>query len=109
MKLIILIIGVLAISSCKPKQDVEARCHDVVEHMRTVTAMPMRDGDVMMIMGACKMWTAATLDCLLASKTDDDIKQCRGGDGSARSAAAPPHASEQARSAYLDSTGRDDV
>lgn len=67
----------LAVAGCKPKADLEDQCHDVVEHMRKVSAMPMRDGDVMMFMGACVMWKPATIDCLMASKNDDDIKKCR--------------------------------
>ena len=67
----------LLAGSCNPKGDIEEQCHDVVEHMRKVSAMPLRDGDVMMFMGACKMWKRATIECLMASKNDDDIKKCR--------------------------------
>jgi len=69
-------IGVM-LAGCSPKGDKEDQCHDVVEHMRKVSAMPMRDGDVMMFMGACKMWSSKTIDCMLATKNDDDIKACR--------------------------------
>ncbi len=68
---------VLALAACKSKPDQQARCHDVVEHMRSVTTMPMRDGDVAMMMGACKMWEPATIDCLMAAKNDDDIARCK--------------------------------
>ena len=66
-----------ALSACKGTPDKETRCHDVVEHMRSVTTMPMRDGDVAMMMGACKMWETATIDCLMVAKNDDDIARCK--------------------------------
>jgi hypothetical protein len=62
---------------CKPKGDREQQCHDVVEHMRKVSMMPMRDGDVRMLMGACEMWSEPLLGCYMATKNDDDIKKCR--------------------------------
>jgi hypothetical protein len=62
---------------CKPKGDMEQQCHDAVEHMRKVSAMPLRDGDVNMFMGACMMWKSATVDCVKAAQNDDDIKKCR--------------------------------
>ena len=66
-----------ALASCKAKGDMEQQCHDAVEHWRTVSTMPMREGDVKMFMGACMMWKSATVDCIKASKNDDDIKKCR--------------------------------
>jgi hypothetical protein len=68
----------IALGACKPKPDKEARCREVVEHMRSVSAMPMRDGDVSMVMGACKMWMDGTLDCILAAKNDEEIERCKG-------------------------------
>ncbi len=68
---------VLALVACTPKKTKEEKCHDVVEHWRTVSAMPMREGDVMMFMGACTMWGQPTLDCLMAAKNDVEIKKCR--------------------------------
>ena len=62
---------------CNPKPDRKTQCHDVVEHMRKVSAMPMRDGDVMMFMGACTMWNEAMLDCMAATTNDADIATCR--------------------------------
>ena len=70
-------IALLAVTGCKPTRTVEEQCHDVVEHMRKVSAMPLRDGDVMMFMGACTMFKQTTRDCLEVSKNDDDIKKCR--------------------------------
>ena len=67
----------IAALSCHPKGDIEQQCHDAVEHWRTVSTMPMREGDVQMFMGACMMWKSATVDCIKASKNDDDIKKCR--------------------------------
>jgi hypothetical protein len=72
---VILVCG--AIASCNPKPDLEARCHDIVEHMRKVSAMPMRDGDVMMFMGACTMWKPPMLECMEATKNDADIATCK--------------------------------
>ena len=62
---------------CNPKADREDQCHDVVAHMRKVSAMPMRDADVMMFMGACAMWMQPMLDCMAATKNDADIAACR--------------------------------
>jgi len=42
--------------------------------------MPMRDGDVSMVMGACQMWMDATLECLLAAKNDTEIDRCKKAD-----------------------------
>lgn len=70
-------VALLAMTGCKPTKTTEEQCHDVVEHMRKVSAMPLRDGDVMMFMGACVMFKQATIDCLAVSKNDDDIKKCR--------------------------------
>jgi hypothetical protein len=67
----------VVLAACSPKKDRETQCHDVVEHMRKVSMMPMRDGDVMMFMGACKMWSEPLLGCYMATKNDDDIKKCR--------------------------------
>ena len=36
----------IAALSCHPKGDMEQQCHDAVEHWRTVSTMPMREGDV---------------------------------------------------------------
>ena len=74
---ILVMIASITVGGCRPPKDMEEQCHDVVEHMRKVTAMPMREGDVMMFMGACKMWKPVTIACLMAAKNDDDIKQCR--------------------------------
>jgi hypothetical protein len=74
-----LAVVVVALCACKPKADKETRCHDVVQHMRDVSAMPMREGDVSMFMGACQMWMDATLDCMMAAKNDADIDQCKRG------------------------------
>ncbi len=71
------VVGVVVAAACHPKADKEDRCHDVVAHMRKVSAMPMRDGDVMMFMGACKMWSDKTIDCMLAANNDDELKACR--------------------------------
>jgi len=68
---------VVALGACKPKPDKEARCRDAVEHMRSVSAMPMRDGDVSMVMGACKMWMDGTIECVLAAKNDAEIERCK--------------------------------
>ena len=68
---------IIALVACHAKPDREGQCHDVVEHMRKVSAMPMRDGDVMMFMGACKMWMQSTVDCMAATTNDDDIAKCR--------------------------------
>jgi hypothetical protein len=68
---------VIALGACKPKPDKETRCHDVVEHMRAVSAMPMREGDVSMVMGACTMWMDGTIDCLMAAKNDAEIDRCK--------------------------------
>ena len=65
------------LAACHPRGDQEQQCHDVVEHWRTVSTMPMRDGDVQMFMGACMMWHQATIDCMLAATNDDEIKACR--------------------------------
>ena len=65
------------LGSCNPKGDMEQQCHDAVEHWRTVSTMPMREGDVKMFMGACLMWKSATVSCIKASRNDDDIKKCR--------------------------------
>ena len=67
----------IALCACKPKPDKDTRCHDVVEHMRDVSAMPMREGDVSMVMGACKMWPDATLECLNAAKNDAELDRCK--------------------------------
>lgn len=68
---------VLSLAACKPKKPMDEQCHDVVEHWRTVSTMPMREGDVMMFMGACPMWKQATIDCLMAARNDDELKKCR--------------------------------
>jgi hypothetical protein len=65
------------LGSCNPKGDREEKCHGVVEHMRKVSMMPMRDGDVMMLMGSCRMWSEPLFGCYMATKNDDDIKKCR--------------------------------
>lgn len=67
----------LSLLACKAKKPMDEQCHDVVEHWRTVSTMPMREGDVMMFMGACPMWKQATIDCLLAARNDDQLKKCR--------------------------------
>jgi hypothetical protein len=66
-----------AVAACNPKPDIDTQCHDIVEHMRRVTMMPMRDGDVMMLMGACKMWRPPTLACMEQTSSDADIDKCR--------------------------------
>jgi hypothetical protein len=73
------VVGAIAgvLGACHAKPDLEDRCHDIVEHMRKVSAMPMRDGDVHMFMGACKMWKAAMLECMEATGSDADIARCR--------------------------------
>jgi hypothetical protein len=70
-------IACVALGACNPKPDLETRCHDIVEHMRKVSAMPMRDGDVDMFMGACMMWKPAMLACMEETKNDADIATCR--------------------------------
>jgi hypothetical protein len=70
-------LALLALLGCHARMDREDKCHDVVEHMRKVSAMPMRDGDVGMFMGACKMWMQSTVDCMAAAANDDDIAKCR--------------------------------
>jgi hypothetical protein len=72
-----LAVVVILVCACKPKLDKDARCHDVIAHIRDVTTMPMREGDVSMMMGACKMWPDDTLDCLMAAKNDADIERCK--------------------------------
>lgn len=67
----------LVLGGCHAKMDREEKCHDIVEHMRKVSAMPMRDGDVAMFMGSCKMWMQPTIDCMAASMNDADIAKCR--------------------------------
>jgi hypothetical protein len=69
--------ALMVLCTCHPRPDIEDECHDIVEHMRSVSAMPMRDGDVMMLMGACKMWMRPTLDCMHAAASDAEIKRCR--------------------------------
>jgi hypothetical protein len=66
-----------AVAACHPKPDLEDRCHDIVEHMRKVSAMPMRDADVAMYMGACKMWMAPMMACMEATTSDADIAKCK--------------------------------
>jgi len=74
----IAMVSALALTlSCRPKGDREEQCHDIVARMRKVSMMPMRDGDVMMLMGACEMWSEPLLGCYMATKNDDDIKKCR--------------------------------
>jgi hypothetical protein len=65
------------LAACRAGVERKEVCHELVEHVRTVTMMPMRDGDVMMMMGACEMWKQSTIDCILVAKHDDDIKRCR--------------------------------
>ena len=67
----------LSLMACTPKKPMDDQCHDVVEHWRTVSTMPMRDADVAMFMGACPMWKQATIDCLMAARNDDQLKKCR--------------------------------
>ncbi len=77
MRVAISCVAFAALGSCNPKPDHETQCHDIVEHMRKVSAMPMRDGDVGMLMGACAMWKQPLLDCMAATASDADIKRCR--------------------------------
>jgi len=74
MKTIVLLV---ALAACRPKPDLEARCHDIVEHLRMVSKMPMREGDVAMLMGSCTMWMEPTLACMEATKNDDDVERCK--------------------------------
>lgn len=67
----------LALVACNPKPDRETQCKEVIEHLRKVTAMPMRDGDVAMQMGACKMWSDMTIDCMKMTKNDEEIAACK--------------------------------
>jgi hypothetical protein len=70
--------GVVAgLAACHPKGDQDDQCHDIVAHMRKVSTMPMRDGDVDMLMGACMMWKPAMMDCMVATTNDADIAKCR--------------------------------
>jgi hypothetical protein len=64
-------------AACNPKPDLDTRCHDIVAHMRKVSTMPMRDGDVGMFMGACMMWKPPMLACMEETKNDADIATCR--------------------------------
>ena len=73
---IAIVVGLL-LCACRAKPDIETQCHDVVEHLRKVSAMPMRDADVSMLMGACKMWKPVMIDCMAAAAGDDDIAKCR--------------------------------
>jgi hypothetical protein len=67
----------IALLGCTPKPDRDARCKDVVEHLRKVSMAPMRDGDVSMLTGACKMWSEGTIDCVLATKDDAGVETCK--------------------------------
>jgi hypothetical protein len=67
----------VALVACNPKPDKETRCKDVIEHIRKVSAMPMRDGDVMMLKGACEMWSDMTIDCMKMTKNDEEIAACK--------------------------------
>ena len=77
LRLGFVVIAVVAVAACKPKSDKETRCHAVVAHMRDVSRMPMREGDVSMMMGACKMWIDDTIDCLMVAKDDAEIDRCK--------------------------------
>jgi hypothetical protein len=77
MAIRVAVVLVVALAACKSKaMDKEDRCHDVVEHVRKVTKMPMREGDVSMMMGACAMWMDDTLACLEKARNDEDIERC---------------------------------
>jgi len=65
------------LAACRPKPDMETRCHGIVEHLRMVSKMPMREGDVAMLMGSCTMWMEPTLACMEATANDDDIARCK--------------------------------
>ncbi len=93
---------------CKAKKPMDDQCHDVVEHWRTVSTMPMREGDVMMFMGACPMWKQTTINCMLAARNDDQLKKCREMEPGQEQAAAAPAAKPET-SSYHDNTGRADV
>jgi hypothetical protein len=73
----LVVASVIASGGCHAKPDLEDRCHDIAEHWRKVSAMPMREGDVRMFMGACMMWKASTLECMEAAMSDADIAKCR--------------------------------
>ena len=75
-------IAIALLAACTAKPDLETRCHLIVEHMRRVSAMPMREGDVGMFMGACKMWKESTLACMEKATNDADIAACRAMEGS---------------------------
>lgn len=70
-------IALVVVAACQPRADHETQCHEVVEHLRKVSAMPMREGDVAMLMGACGMWKQPMLDCMAASTSDADVARCR--------------------------------
>ena len=69
-----LLIGLVG---CTPKPDRDVQCHDVIEHIRMVSMQPMREGDMMMLMGACKMWSEGTIGCVMTAKDDAAIEQCK--------------------------------
>jgi hypothetical protein len=68
---------VMTLVACRARVDRKEACRELVEHVRKVSQMPMRDGDVSMMMGACEMWKQSTIDCIRAARHDDDIKRCR--------------------------------
>lgn len=72
-----LAVSFVVVAACHPRPDHETQCHAVVEHLRAVSAMPMREGDVMMLMGACEMWKQPMLDCMAATSSDAEVARCR--------------------------------
>ena len=67
----------LGLLACSAKKDREEQCKEVIDHLRDVSAMPMREGDRMMLEGACKSWNEMTIDCVLEAKNDTEVDACK--------------------------------